>query len=603
MSIKNKLVTAVTTAGLLAGLFGSAFVPTATAAGSREGSGVVKASATTIMASGGADTLMTCAGIQDTLANNAKSCGTVGTEATYVTKWGFKSADSYAGAGDDGADVGLIFNLYTNAAGSTAIDLGSSGKLKAVSSNAAVLVAWAYLSDGDDADCDTNAGSPDTPEEVASASDTVTGVDAFDGTGADYVLCLYAESSSTAAATTITVTVDGVTAATVSVTAVGPVSSVTLAAADGAANIAEENEPRDKFWSITLKDSAGTIINGTRGSTTVARSVSIDDDATAGITVLKNVTTNPKNQNSNATGTGSAITPIVEQALEATNSTRGLQRQDLAAGVCQEDTGTSSGNLAGDGDAGKSYDVKVYYDGTVDVVSNAVTVKCTGQFDGAVVTNIEAYDNDWAPVDSGDLEYMDAYGLNDIYIIMSLKDAAGRPLGAGITITRGDVHVDESVAAAFGWDETVSDLQTDGNGQIMLAEVTPDMASAKKYEYKVKVIVNAGAYDALVDDFATYKWYSLFYTAVDSSAAPIVPTVKRNALKRKATITVNCGVADSMELVPFDVELANGDLVVYDRKADINGVVKLVLNKRNTTVRVVAACADGDSEVATVRFR
>ncbi|MFZ9976047.1 MAG: hypothetical protein ACO3GM_04610, partial [Candidatus Limnocylindrus sp.] len=32
MSIKNKLVTAVTTAGLLAGLFGSAFVPVARAA-------------------------------------------------------------------------------------------------------------------------------------------------------------------------------------------------------------------------------------------------------------------------------------------------------------------------------------------------------------------------------------------------------------------------------------------------------------------------------------------------------------------------------------------------------------------------------------------
>jgi hypothetical protein len=32
MSIKNKFVTAITTAGLLAGLFGSAFVPTASAA-------------------------------------------------------------------------------------------------------------------------------------------------------------------------------------------------------------------------------------------------------------------------------------------------------------------------------------------------------------------------------------------------------------------------------------------------------------------------------------------------------------------------------------------------------------------------------------------
>jgi hypothetical protein len=31
--------------------------------------------------------------------------------------------------------------------------------------------------------------------------------------------------------------------------------------------------------------------------------------------------------------------------------------------------------------------------------------------------------------------------------------------------------------------------------------------------------------------------------------------------------------------------------------------VKLTLNKRNTTVRVQAFCADGDSEVKSVRFR
>jgi hypothetical protein len=79
--------------------------------------------------------------------------------------------------------------------------------------------------------------------------------------------------------------------------------------------------------------------------------------------------------------------------------------------------------------------------------------------------------------------------------------------------------------------------------------------------------------------------------------------VVKNAAKTRATITVDCGLADSIEYIDWDVELANGDLVPYTRKADIDGVVKLTLNKRRTTVRVQAYCTDGDSEVVTVSFK
>jgi len=549
-----------------------------------------------------AGTNLTCAGVQDTLANNPLACGTVGTDATYVKKYGFASATSYLdnGANDTYMDINLYQTIVAGAGGAT-FDFENSASavddltLSATSSNAGVLIAWAYTDAGADAVCSA-AG----PEAAADTADSVVGVAPRGDNGAEYRLCLYGASASTAATSTIVVKADGVTAVTITVTAVGPVASVTLSAVDGAAYIAEENLNVAKFWSIVAKDSAGTIINGYRGGTVFARSVSVTDLDFAGYAL------NPKNQNSNAALTGSVIDPL-EDGTDAQGSSgnAGLQRFDLNDGVCQEDTAAGTGGgLIGDGDAGKSYDIKVYYDTTVDVISNAVTITCTGQFDGATVSKVEALDNDWAPVSGGDLEYQDAYLDNSIYVVMSLKDAAGRPLGAGITVTRADVHTDQSVVAALNWDAaTNDDLLTDGNGQIVLGDVSPDVAMAKKYEYKFKTITNAGAYSEGDDDLPTYKWFSLFYNAADSSAAPIVPTVKRNALKRKATITVNCGAADSNEVVPFDVELANGDLVVYDRKANIDGVVKLVLNKRNTTVRVVAACTDGDSEVATVRFR
>jgi hypothetical protein len=99
------------------------------------------------------------------------------------------------------------------------------------------------------------------------------------------------------------------------------------------------------------------------------------------------------------------------------------------------------------------------------------------------------------------------------------------------------------------------------------------------------------------------KKYSFTYNASDADASPIVPTVTKNAAKTRATITVDCGVADSLEIIDWDVELANGDLIPYSRKANIDGVVKLSLSKRNTTVRVQAYCTDGDSEVKSVRFR
>jgi hypothetical protein len=107
---------------------------------------------------------------------------------------------------------------------------------------------------------------------------------------------------------------------------------------------------------------------------------------------------------------------------------------------------------------------------------------------------------------------------------------------------------------------------------------------------------------AVLGETAVTKKYSFVYTASEE-ATLIVPTVVKNAAKTRATITVACGLSDSNEYIDWDVELANGDLIPYTRKADIDGDVKLTLNKRRTTVRVQAYCTDGDSEVKAVSFK
>jgi hypothetical protein len=380
---------------------------------------------------------------------------------------------------------------------------------------------------------------------------------------------------------------------TVTVTAVGPITSVTLSAVDGA-SVAEENGTADSFWQIVAKDAAGTVVNGKDASTTRAAGVS-----TLALDFIDDVL-NPKNGN----GEGSEITTLDSGIAEA--RVGGFaQYFTLDADICQEDSGlAANGEAEGDGDAGKSYAVKVAYDATDEVLSNSVTILCTGGWDGATVSSMSV------DATSGALEYEDADGFNDIYITAVIKDAAGRLMGAGLEID--DDSAVKSASSFFtGAGSSLENAYvTNGKGEIAIGTLSPDVATAKKHAYSVTVNTNFGSAYTSADPKVPVtgvtpvtKKYSFTYNASDADASPIVPTVNKNAAKTRATITVDCGVADSLEVIDWDVELANGDLITYSRKANIDGVVKLTLNKRNTTVRVQAFCADGDSEVKSVRFR
>ena len=612
MSIKNKFATAVATASLLAGLFGSAFVPSALAAGRTPAIPVVKPAVTEVYAGAVVTEAST-----STVANagkarafgfysgaNAGGDNVVADLVEVPGSGGIDWADATSTSTTANNDASLGFELYSSTAAGAGDDLFDFATgdldLKATSSNSGVLVAWAYNDAGANALCTDIDGASGS----FAATDTVSGVaPKFDtGSQAKFYLCLAAASATTAATSTITVTANGVTAATVTVTAVGPVASIALSATDGT-NIAEDNLSVDKFWQVIAKDSAGTVINGAQGTT----------DKVAGLSRLNldfdHLSTNPKNQNANVTSLGSVIEPLSGSGdtAELTVATYGAYQYfdlsgavddtDNALAVCKSDSAAAGGVAEGDADAGKSYELKVTLDATSDITSNGVTILCTGGLDGATVTFVGV------DFDKGGLEFENLATDDNITMTGIMKDSAGRLMGAGLGSINDEILVSTS-SGLSGVDAALpATFTVNGKGEFIIDEFQPIVSTAKKYAYSVTVIVNAGAYENGDDETAVTKKYSFVYAASDADATSIVPTVKKNAAKTRATITVDCGLSDSNEYIDWDVELANGDLIPYTRKADIDGVVKLTLNKRRTTVRVQAYCTDGDSEVKAVSFK
>ena len=58
----------------------------------------------------------------------------------------------------------------------------------------------------------------------------------------------------------------------------------------------------------------------------------------------------------------------------------------------------------------------------------------------------------------------------------------------------------------------------------------------------------------------------------------------------------------AFELVYFTIEKANGNVVEYARRANANGVAKLTLNRRNTTIYVYAS-ESADTDVIKCVFK
>jgi len=569
MSIKKKFATAVATAGLLAGLFGSAFVPSALARG---GAGDTPAKALSdwwVQSDDFADWAQD--GIQSVSAG-------LGHPAKIILA-------SHNDTADTDQSLGFYFE---NSAGDAieTVDLSAT-------STGLLEVAWAYRerihADGEGmtkrVDCDWNY----LDNEAFGLTDAVAGakndgdIDQpfLDSSAGVYWLCVRVKDSTKPGSGTITVKANGATVYTVPFTVLGDLKTLTLSAKRGYTNVAEGNHEIDAFFTVVGKDSAGQTINATGDG--------MDR-------YLNNYTNNA------VTEAGSDSGDVIEDESGETmnfvdNSFDYSQTLDLQADVCDEE----SYDDAGDGDAGHSYPLAVEmenWDGDI-ITSNAVTITCTGPTSDSVLSNIVAEtatgEADWAASDAGEA---DSDGVIGIYA--TVKDASGRQMGLDDTIGF-DIEVD----ADFSGDLDLTELesQVGPGGKIMLGYIIPDMDALAKYAYDVTIAdFNFGNTD-VTEELAK----TLYYTATSGIELDYSLTRVRNAAKTVAVWTADYGVACSNARITFDWENADGTKFgTVDRRANINGVAKFALARRNTTIYVYASGCDNygaETDFVKARFR
>jgi hypothetical protein len=587
VSIKRKVLTAVTTAAMLAGVFGAAFVPSASAV-------LITADPVVLPKY---TTLTEGALLQET-SNGSKI-------------FGLQSSAAQDNASADTASIIVdLFSAGAGGVGTTGYDFVTNDlQLKATSSSSKVKVAWAYENDGTSDNCgdvDTTGtfNTNNIQEGVASLTN--------DANDSDFRLCIAADTATSAGTSTINVYANNVLASTFTVVVVGPVASLTLSILDGYKYISEDNDLLDDWLKVVAKDSAGTVING--ASNTVS-----DETIT-----VDNYADNPEHAQTEAA--------VVFVANNFTSDSDGataasMNRLDVSAGVCLDDSGTAA-NPENDGEAGTSFALAVQDDTDGDIVSNTVTITCTGDEQGAKVTAVAA------EATTGGLTYTEtgAGTDGDLSITATVTDAAGRPLGDGADTF--DVFADfQATAGGYNdleWESNEDEIAVGGEIEVGFLEPAGGTV-AKKYTYTVDIqVVDQGPVtdgdcdtanttdeaatgtseaDAILDDDTdcVSKSYTLTYTSVDADAFEVETTVFRNKARTTARIVVDFGEDNAMELVDFTVEFANGDVVTYSRKANANGVATFRLSRRNTTVTVLAEAFGGTTDLASeyleIRYR
>ena len=561
MSIKKKFATAVATASLLAGLFGSAFVPSAM--------GAIVVSADTVAA--GYTTMTSGGGMYRTTATSSV--------------WGFQS-ENYEDVdviGGPNGDAWIEFNLFK--AKNSALDLSAANntnvELKALSSNAAVNVGWAYDDAGASAACNDAAGGGGVDDVTFGTSSTFKNVNG-DGTTNDYRLCIASELETTAATATITITVGGTVAKAVTVTAVGPVTSL-VASLNSHKYIAEGNLQIDDYITVVAKDAAGVTVNGA-DNTVSNESVTLADWA---------------DQPENA-GETQIVALFDGVGYTDQKDNESFNQYAFASDICN-----APDAFGEEGDAGLSYALKFELDADSDVVSNALTITCTGGLDGARVTAVAA------EVTSGAQEYTGAVD-NDIDVIATIVDADGRPMGDGAgPIDDVNEAVGYDMGISFTGDATLNwDVEGDGNddttvigGTALLGVISPDTNRPGKFTYKITFDDSNLKISEIDGDDAVEKVFTLSYSASYAGDAATI-TRTRNAAKTVATFKAEFGEDAALVLVEFNVERTDGVVRTYTRRANLDGVATLVLERRNTKVYVHAVWpAEAITDIVAARFR
>jgi hypothetical protein len=573
MSIKNKFATAVATASLLAGLFGSAFVPSALAV--REVPLDTPSVAKTETWTSDDDYIMPVLGSNGIVTGADRAFWASTVELDFDNN--YQSDYVYEMETSAYDDLGIEYYLYTKTGADVEV-----ADLKATSSSSVIKVKWGYNDAGNADNCEDIDS-----DDVFTTTDTVTDVEGTDG-GDLYELCIHGNGKPGTA--TITVVANGVTLAPITITVIGDIASLTVTP-DGS-YVAEDNDSVDNFFTVTAKDINGVVINGPQ--TGVGGGVYLDDALNDPFGFLLGAEGNPLNQQ------GDAI-DFIDTTFNSNGATTATgvdnyayNQVDLNANTCVSETAAGEN----DADAGKSYSLaaEIDNDDSDVITSNSFTITCTGPEADAKLSKFEV------EATSGDLDYTD--DVDDVISVYGyFTDQAGRPLGAGATVDLDDDFVlDISASATFEGDLNITlytSADMDGTNKVEIAYLEPDMSYVAKFPYTISVEYADPSVSEASKSLAT------FYTAVNPDAIVYTLSVVRNAAKTRATITVDFGAECSNQMVDFDVELANGDVKFLERRANIDGVAKLTMERRNTKIYVTAFCNDGAqyTTLRGVRFR
>jgi hypothetical protein len=422
-------------------------------------------------------------------------------------------------------------------------------------------------------------------EATALSNDGTAGAE----TALAYTLCFIAVNDDTAATSTVTIKADGVTVATLTVTAVGPADSIALSL-EGT-RIAGDNGEVDDFVIVKVKDENGTVINGDYDSvsaTAISDIAGFDDG-------VQDWEGNPENGLDDVVGLLQETDASVEDGDYDGDD---LYEFDLSDLVCVSDEDAEM--------EGKSFTVRVENEDQ-DILSNAVTYTCSESGEDARVTKVTP------EATTGGNPYVETGATDDglIDLVATVVSANGQPLGAGsevycddfdwtIDVGTYDIYEDST-----GFDDEVvdgectlgqilpGDANTDGDAE----DASDDLGRFGLFSYTV----TAGE-----SDFAnpgTDKDFALSYRATGTVDTVTIARV-RNAAKTVATITFDGGEGAAFESVYFQVEKANGAVVEYRRRANGDGIARLVLSRRNTVLYVYAFSETSDeSDTIKVRFR
>ncbi|MEI6271310.1 MAG: hypothetical protein WCP38_02975 [Chloroflexota bacterium] len=594
MSIKKKFVTAVATAGLLAGLFGSALVPAVAARGAY---GVTPAvgKSTSWINYGCNDSTNPFDGVLKDISPSVTGGSSGCDDNDYVSRLAMSTYSRNLPSDDNWANArDFSVGFYLEDKNSQTIE---NADLKATSTGF-VNVAWAYdgSSTGKLKACsagvlDSAYALSDTVTDITSDGDHTVGKPASAG---QYYLCLQPVGVTKPGTSTITVTANGVVLSKFTVRVLGDLSKVTLAVTDGYASVAQGNGEIQNFWTVIGYDSAGQQLSGKGADLGYWQYIdnAFGDVNEAGTSYDEVI----KHQN------GDDLNFVWPGDMDPA-SDFGVNYTNLPSGACADESFTG----AGDGDAGHTFDMAVevvnWHGNPVE--SNTVKVTCTGPESTAVVSGFSAElssgAQDWLASSVGKAAVKAGHGYITIYA--TLKDASGKPLGVdqsnGDTFDPGyEIVVPDSLTyGAHGDSNYTNYYQVGVGGKLIIGNIIPDANRAAKFEYTVTsdcTQVDCSGTDVEVSS-------TLSYTVSSATAVDWKFSRTRNAARTQATWTADYGLACSNAHIGFEWENADGSKYgSVTRSANVDGVATFTLNRRNTKIFVYATgCADGDLSTDT----